>query len=122
MVGREPGSLTDIYAAASGTFLDELLGRLGANNVLADSPVRYPRVSLEEILVRSPTAVVELQPQPLTERSRARLVADWQAAGPGAAPCVTVIEGDHLLVPGPRLPRLYRDLESALAACGDERA
>lgn len=117
VVGREPGSLAEIYVAGSGTFLDELLARLGGVNVLADSPVRYPRVSLEEILSRAPRVVIELQSLTLSASVRAQLIADWEAAMPASPPCVTILEGDHVLVPGPRVGLLYKDLAEGLDGC-----
>jgi iron complex transport system substrate-binding protein len=118
IAGREPGNLADVYAAASGTFLDELLERLGAVNVFADSRIRYPNVGLEEILVRSPDVIVELQPERLSEKARVRLVDDWQGVTALPESCIAVIEGDYTLLPGPRLPMLYRQIGDAILHCG----
>lgn len=119
VIGRRPGSLSEIFAAAGDTFLDELAARAGAANVLGDSPVRYPQVGLEEILLRAPEVIVELQPDELSRAVRSRLLEDWRSAIPESSPCVAVIEGAHVLVPGPRLPQLYEDLVAALAGCGE---
>jgi ABC-type Fe3+-hydroxamate transport system substrate-binding protein len=118
VVGREPGNLSDVYAAGGGTFLDELLVRLGGVNVVGDSPLRYPQVGLEEISMRRPGAIIELQPAVLSDAARAGLVADWRRELPGSEPCIAVIEGNHVLVPGPRVGKLYRDLADALSECG----
>ena len=120
VVGREPGNLSDIYAAATGTFLDELLERLDGVNILAQSPLRYPQIGLEEISVRQPRVIVELQPEALSAAIRADLIADWRRDLPGAEPCVVIIEGDHVLVPGPRIGTLYRDLADALKECAGD--
>lgn len=116
-MGRQPRSLNDILVAGSGTYLHELLVRLGAFNAFADAPISYPQVGLEEILARRPDAIVELQPSP---GSIARLKEDW-AAFPeqqiAGTDCVQVVAGDHVLVPGPRLPRFYQELRRALAEC-----
>ncbi len=120
-MGRRPRNLSDILVAGPGTYLHELLVRLGAFNAFADSPISYPQVGLEEILGRRPDAIVELQPSP---GSIAWLKQDWaafpeqQLAGPG---CVQVVAGDHVLVPGPRLPRLYWELRRALFDCVGSR-
>jgi ABC-type Fe3+-hydroxamate transport system substrate-binding protein len=119
VVGREPGNLSDIYAAAAGTFLHELLERLDGVNVLAQSPLRYPQIGLEEISVRRPRVIIELQPKALSKATRADLIADWHRDLPGSRPCVVTIEGDHVLVPGPRIGALYRDLADALRECAD---
>lgn len=120
-MGRRPRSFSDILVAGPGTYLHELLVRLGAFNAFADSPISYPQVGLEEILGRRPDAIVELQPSP---GSIAWLKQDWaafpeqQLAGTG---CVQVVAGDHVLVPGPRLPRIYWELRRALFDCVQSR-
>ncbi len=119
-VARERGRLADVLVAGPGTFLDELAARLGAVNVFADAPIPYPQVGIEEILERRPRAIVELVPEPLDEREARELTRDWErleGLPAVAAGCVSVVAGEHTLLPGPRLPRLYRELRAALAAC-----
>lgn len=118
-VGRQPGRLTGILAAARGTFLDELLVRLGAVNVFADAATRYPQVGLEEVVARAPRVILELRSDPAPPALAAALVRDWRQLP--TVPAVRdgrifVIAGDYVLVPGPRLPRLYRDMRQALLA------
>jgi iron complex transport system substrate-binding protein len=118
-VGRQPGRLTGILAAARGTFLDELLARLGAVNVFADAAMRYPQVGLEEVVARAPRVILELRSDPAPPALAAALVHDWRQLP--TVPAVRggrifVIAGDYVLVPGPRLPLLYRDLRKALLA------
>jgi ABC-type Fe3+-hydroxamate transport system substrate-binding protein len=117
VVGREPGNLSDVYAAGSGTFLNELLERLGGENVVADAPLRYPQIGLEEISVRRPQVIVELQASALNTSVRERLVGDWRRDLPIIDACVVVVEGDYVLVPGPRVGQLYADLATALESC-----
>jgi iron complex transport system substrate-binding protein len=116
-VGRQPGRLTGILAAARGTFLDELLVRLGAVNVFADAATRYPQVGLEEVVARAPRVILELRSDPAPPALAAALVHDWRQLP--TVPAVRdrrifVIAGDYVLVPGPRLPLLYRDMRQAL--------
>ena len=125
-VGRQPGRLTGILAAARGTFLDELLVRLGAVNVFADAATRYPQVGLEEVVARAPRVILELRSDPAPPALAAALVHDWRQLP--TVPAVRegrifVIAGDYALVPGPRLPLLYRDMRQALlaAAAGARR-
>lgn len=116
-VNRAPGRLSDLLVSGPGTFLDELLTRLGVVNSMADAGLPYPQIGLEEVVTRSPDVVLELQAAPGTYD---RLVADWQGLGPDsplAGVCVRVLAGDHVLLPGPRVPRLYRDMREAVAAC-----
>lgn len=115
-VGRELGRLTGVVVAGPGTYLDELLGRVGAVNAFEDAPLLYPQVGLEEIVQRGADVLIELQPVPIDPD---RLVGDWQelpgAGGPGR--CIRVIAGDHALVPGPRMPRLLREIREILTEC-----
>lgn len=120
VVGREPGRLGEIVVAGRETFFDQLARRVGAVNVFADAPTRYPQVSAEEIVLRRPEAIVELQPLEVPQTRVDALVRDWQALATVPAVesgCLPVVDGEHVLIPGPRLPRLYEQLHAALAAC-----
>ena len=119
-VGREGGRMADVLVSGPGTHLDELLGRLGAVNAFADAPLDYPQVGLEEILQRQPEIVIDLQPSPGTYEE---LVLDWQdlrGQTEMAPACARVVAGDYVLVPGPRLPRLYQELREAILSCERE--
>jgi iron complex transport system substrate-binding protein len=116
-VGRQAGRLGEVTVAARGTFFDELLARLGAANAFADAPTRYPQVGLEEIVARKPDVILELWPEPLSPDKAAELVRDWQALSRVPAVRngrVEVFAGDYTVIPGPRLPRLYREMRAAL--------
>lgn len=116
-IDRPPGRTEDLLVAGPGTYLQELLARLGAANAFADAPVRYPQVGMEEVLGRAPGLIVELQPHPLTAAARGRLLADWRrfpTLPAVAAGHLTVISGSETMLIGPRLPDLYRRLERAV--------
>lgn len=53
LIGLDP-----LMAAGPGTFVDQLLESAGGDNVLADLDVLWPRLSLEEVLRRTPDVVV----------------------------------------------------------------
>jgi iron complex transport system substrate-binding protein len=116
-VGRRSGQLGEVTVAGPKTFLDELLQRLGARNVFADAPTLYPQIGLEEIVARKPDVILELRADPLTPDAEAAIIADWQALPQVPAVRlgrVKVIAGDHVLIPGPRIPQFYRELRQAL--------
>jgi len=116
-VDRAPGRTENLLVAGPGTYLDELLTRLGAVNVFEDAPVRYPQVGMEEVLDRAPDAIVEVRAGDLPDTVARRLVADWSrypALPAVRRDAVVVIAEDYALVPGPRLPQLYDRLEQAL--------
>lgn len=120
-VARERGTLADMLSIGSETFYHELLERIGAINVFSDATGRYPQVSLEEAMQRLPDAIIDLQPEEPRPRVREALRADWDAlAGVPALErdCYAVLGGDHVMLPGPRLPQLYKELREALEQCG----
>lgn len=116
-VGRSPGRLGEITVAGHGTFLDELLGRLGAVNAFADAPTLYPQIGVEEIVARKPDVILELRSDPQTPGQSAAIVQDWQALAEVPAVrdhAVEVIAGSFVLLPGPRLPQLYKAMRAAI--------
>ncbi|MEZ5330754.1 MAG: helical backbone metal receptor [Thermoanaerobaculia bacterium] len=120
VVGREPGRLGEIVVAGRETFFAQLARRLGTVNVFEDAPTRYPQVSAEDIVLRRPDAIVELQPLEVPETRVAALQRDWLALAPVPAVahgCLPVVDGEHVLIPGPRLPLLYDQLRVALESC-----
>lgn len=117
VVDRVPGRTRDLLVAGPGTYFHELLARLGAENTFSDIPVRYPQVNVEAFLVRSPGAVLEVRPEPVSAELRDRLLADWELWGRfenATRGDVQIIAGDWALILGPRLPILYERMEKAL--------
>ena len=115
--GRGEGRLGDLLVAGPDTFYQELLDRLGAVNVFADAPVRYPKVSLEEVVARAPDVILELRAEPVSPDVRRQLLTDWEALGEVPAVRnrrIRLIDADYTVVPGPRLPRFYAEMRAAL--------
>jgi ABC-type Fe3+-hydroxamate transport system substrate-binding protein len=115
--GRPEGRLADVLVAGPDTFYQELLDRLGAANVFADAPVRYPKVSLEEVVARSPDVILELRAEEVRPEIARQLVRDWDQLGNLPAVRqgrIRVLAGDYTVIPGPRLPRLYAEMRAAL--------
>lgn len=113
VAGRTPGAIRDIYVAGPGTFLSELVSRLGAENIFADLAIAYPKVGLDAIVARRPDIILELNGKSLTDAEVAGLVEDWEGLF-HEPPRVQVISGDHVLIPGPRIPLLVDELIQAL--------
>jgi iron complex transport system substrate-binding protein len=117
-VGRQTGRLGDLIVAGKGTFFHELLERLGAQNAFADAPGLYPQISLEEIVARRPDVILELRAYPVSPEVAASLRSDWLELGDVPAvrgDGVEILAGDYVVIPGPRLPRLYREMREALS-------
>jgi|CXWL01.1.fsa_nt_gi iron complex transport system substrate-binding protein len=119
LIGRQPGELGELLTVGPGSFLAELLDRLGVVNVFADAPTAYPTVSAEELLVRNPDTIVEIESEVLTPAAGERLLGDWRRAFGDLAAVrrgrIRLIDADYTMLPGPRLPQLYARLAAALA-------
>lgn len=109
VLDRAAGSLTGLVCAATGSWIDQLLALLGADNVLAASGVRYPKVTLEEVLRADPEVILDLS-----------FVEDGGAAWRGAALRAVSTHRVHslrqpfLLSPSPRVPEALATLRAAL--------
>ncbi|CAM5728583.1 ABC transporter substrate-binding protein [Streptomyces badius] len=87
------------------TFAGDLLARLGIRNVYADHPERYPRVPVDELILRAERSCCPTQPY--------RFTAD---DGPEAFPILpaALVDGRLLTWYGPSLTEAARVLPSAL--------
>jgi iron complex transport system substrate-binding protein len=102
VVDRQPGGLGGIYAAGPHTFLDEVLTLLGAENVLASSPVSYANLAADHVIALAPDVILETTPA--TDPAKARL--DWNvlASVPAVAhQRIYQVADPALQAPGPRL-------------------
>lgn len=113
IVDRQLGGLGSMVAAGPDTYFDELLGRARAINVLADSPARYARISIEEVLARRPDVILDAVHTADTVRAR----VDWDALPtvPAVAQGRVHVLGDTVFVtPGPRIGTAYARLADLL--------
>jgi iron complex transport system substrate-binding protein len=60
IVGRTPGMLTNLVAVGPGAYLGELLEIAGGRNVLDESAILYPHISLETIVRLNPDVILDL--------------------------------------------------------------
>lgn len=117
-LGRQIGSLRELYSIGGASFLSELLDAAGGANVFADVRQPYPKVNKESLLERKPDVVLELRAgEELSAAARRKLLADWQALG--SLPAVRdgrihVLTDDFLLIPGPRVARTAARLAGVL--------
>jgi iron complex transport system substrate-binding protein len=110
------------YSAGKGSFVDELLSFVGAENVFGDVDQPWPTVSEESIVARAPTVILDASVGDVdTDAGRAELLADWQrfptmpAVRDGR---VLVIREDAIFRAGPRIPEAIEVLERLLYATG----
>ena len=118
VIGRESGSLTDIYAVGGGTFLSDLIDVAGGRNVFADLDTGYEVVSKEAILERAPDVVIELHGEGMDASAALADVRElWGALTP--LPAVRTgrlyaIESTYAMIPGPRVVELAARLADIL--------
>jgi len=106
------------YSAGKGSFVDELLSVVGAENVFGDVDQPWPTVSEESIVARAPTVILDASVGDVdTQAGRDELLADWKrfptipAVRDGR---VLVIREDSIFRAGPRVPEAIAVLERLL--------
>ncbi len=110
VVGRTPGKLDGMVVVGKGSFLNELIRVAGGRNVMADSPVTYPKISIEAVLRLDPDVIVDMgdmaETTGVTETHKLGVVQLWKdqpgirAARQGR---VFAVAADIFVVPGPRV-------------------
>lgn len=110
IVGRTPGRLDGMLAVGKGSYLNDLIAAAGGRNVLADSPVAYPKISVEGVLRLNPDVIVDMgdmtDTQGVSPAHTAAVVRLWNTV-PGLRAArnrkVFAVASDIYVVPGPRV-------------------
>ena len=122
VVGHEigAGAVRSVWAAGPETFYDGVLELAGGVNAVEGGVVRYPELSREGLAALDPDVVIDVvagveERGMDLERIRAgwRALTELRAVREGR---VRVLEGDVMVVPGPRLPEMVAAVAAALAA------
>jgi iron complex transport system substrate-binding protein len=121
VVGRNPGALEGIIAVGGKSYLSEVMTLAGGRNILADSPVAYPKVLHEEILARNPDVILDMgehaDAAALTPAQIASEVALWNRYPTLNAVRnrrVHIVASEMYVVPGPRAVDCARSLARLL--------
>jgi iron complex transport system substrate-binding protein len=111
IIDREAGGIGNLVGAGPGSWLDELLAVVGGDNVLVASGVRYPKLSIEEVLRAAPEVILDLSYEGKTS------VAPWQRVDVPATRTGRVIGlwEPYLVAPSPRVEAALAALSRALA-------
>jgi len=113
IIGRQVGTLRTMVAAGPGSFMDELIGQLGATNALASSPVRYPKISVEQIMRSKPDIILDA----VRSNEAAAAKSDWAALNQVPAVKngrVYPLTDQIFMAPGPRVGQALRMLAHVL--------
>jgi iron complex transport system substrate-binding protein len=110
VIDRENGGLGNLVVAGPGSYLDELLAVVGGDNVLAGSVVRYPKISLEEVLRSQPEVILDLSFGGKNKPD------DWNGVDVPAVKNkkVYAMQQEYLTGPSPRVKAALTDLANAL--------
>jgi len=111
VLDRDPKTLGSMVAAGHGSFADELLEVIGADNVLAGSSVRYPRISAEQILRGRPDVIIDSSPGARDSASAWATLAEVPAVAEGR---VHASAERAWTTPSPRLSSALRELEAVV--------
>ena len=103
---RQPKTLQQMYVSGGRGFLHELLDLAGGANVFADVGRESVQPSHETLLARAPEVILEVRATAMITAQAADARSVWSVLS--TIPAVRrnrihVIEGQYLVVPGPRL-------------------
>ena len=107
VIGRNPGTLQQIYVCGSGSFLDEMIEIAGAVNVLSKTASPWPVISKESIIELDPDVILDGS----IRKGDAPIDQDvhmkaWDRLGMLSAVKsgrVIAVEDEHLMIPGPEI-------------------
>ena len=103
----------DLYAVGRDTFLNELLTIAGGENVLPDTMARYPKVSKEYIIAKSPEIIIEVGPKSNLSKeeslARKKTWGKFSTLRAVKDDKLYFIGADYILIPGPRLLNILDD-------------
>ena len=103
----------DLYAVGRDTFLNELLTIAGGENVLPDTMARYPKVSKEYIIAKSPEIIIEVGPKSNLSKeetlARKKTWGNFSTLRAVKDDRLYFIGADYILIPGPRLLNILDD-------------
>jgi iron complex transport system substrate-binding protein len=110
VVGRTPGTLTNLKAVGPGPYIGELLEIAGGSNVLTGTAIAYPQISLETVVRLNPGIILDTSnmgdPGVDTSLRETRLQEPWLTHPELAAVQNGMVFGltsESLITPGPRV-------------------
>ena len=117
VIGRLPNRLDGLTVVGNASFLNEVIQIAGGENVFRDAMAAYPRVSLEEVIARSPDVILDMGDMSdtagVTAEHKRDVVALWNRVGTVKAVRehrVFAIASDIYVVPGPRVMDAAREI------------
>ena len=117
VLGRDPGTTSNIGLSGPGAFINELWEACGGLNAFADMPGSFSQVNREDVLSRNPNIIIEFKTISNWNKSMLKgLKEEWQDLQIDAVKKgnIYVLNGINYLVPGPRIYLLAREYYNIL--------
>ena len=118
IVGRTPGTVLDLSVAGRGTYLNELIGLAGGQNVFSDTAVPYPQVGMEEVIRRNPDVIIDMGHTDMlneTQKNNVRQVwGKYSFLNAVRQNKVFPISADYFVTPGPRVVQAVQDIQKMI--------
>lgn len=113
IIDREAGGLGNLVAAGTGSYVDELLALVGGGNALAGAGVRYPKISMEEVLRAQPDVILDLSYAARGEHG----MDPWKTVDVPAAKSgrFHALSEPYLIAPSPRVTLALEAMAKAIA-------
>jgi iron complex transport system substrate-binding protein len=110
VIDREDGGLGNLVSAGPGSWIDELVAVVGGENVLAAAGVRYPKISVEEVLRTRPDVILDLS------YAARQSIATWRGLDVPAVAAgrVRALDDAYLVAPSPRVAEALAALAKAI--------
>ena len=112
LVGRTPGHLDGMVAVGKGSYLNELIALAGGRNLMADSVVAYPKISLEGVVRLRPDVIIDMGDMAdtvgVSDEHKRSVVALWKSRS-DIPSRVYAVASDIFVVPGPRMAEAARE-------------
>lgn len=118
-VGRTLGAgrLEDLCVAGNNPFFNEAITAAGGKNVMVDSPIAFPMITIEGVILTNPDVILDMAPAALkTDQQRQKMMEDWQSVDVKAIHNrrLYLLAEDYALIPGPRFILLLEKLTELL--------
>lgn len=116
IIGRTPGLLSNLIAVGPLAYLGELLEIAGGRNVLTDTAIAYPQISLETVIRLNPDVILDLSMMG-SSTNAAQLQQPWLTHHELGAVRTRQVFGliqEVLVTPGPRVVDAVEILRSQI--------
>jgi iron complex transport system substrate-binding protein len=114
LVGRNTGTLTDLYAVGGSSYIGQLVELAGGINIFNNLRAIYPKVSIEEVMIRDPEVIIDLSHGDGSIQGGVQQINMLWSRFPNISAVeddkVHVVTDDVFLVPGPRVSIAVKQL------------